>query len=113
MMRSQDFAARWFREDLKPLRTFATEWNNSEHEFIDAELEQKRKRLLKGVERIDVHKDLRWRGVARDLVPRCVHPVSLDESRSMGYTMAIGSISQRFQAVTIDFTVEIAFSVST
>jgi hypothetical protein len=50
MMRSHDFAARWFRKDLEPLRIFATEWDNTEHEFIDPELEQKRKELLKAVD---------------------------------------------------------------
>jgi hypothetical protein len=51
MLRNQDFMGRWFREDLRPLQSFATEWNNAEHEFIDPELEQKRNSLLEAVDR--------------------------------------------------------------
>lgn len=49
MTRNFDFGARWFRGDLEPLRTFATEWSNADHEFIDPDLEHKRKEFLKAV----------------------------------------------------------------
>jgi len=41
--KNHDFGGSFSREQIDPLYSFLQEWDNPEHEFVDAELEQKRK----------------------------------------------------------------------
>ncbi len=48
LLRDQDFGSFYNNDDIDQINDFIDKWDNTEHQFLDTELEVKRKELLRG-----------------------------------------------------------------